>query len=133
MTKQPRVFVSHANEDSPYALRLEKLLQEAGVFVYGSVSARPGTTVFDSLRDDLKASDLVVFVVPAREGEGRWALAEMGAARALDKKIVGVIRDPARFANSSVARSLSGSALIDASELSPAALTRTIVASVPLH
>jgi TIR domain len=134
MKKQPRVFFSYAANDGPFVAKLAKSLRQAGVATFDSAGGtKDGESSFATLRKELNASDAVLFVVPAHQGEGRWALAEIGAARMLDKKIIGVLRDRMRFANSSVARALSNGALIDASELSQAALATTIASNVSGH
>ena len=130
MKKQPQIFMSYARADRAFAAKLARGLKKAGITAFDSANLEPGEDAFDSIRKELTASDLVVFVVPSREGEGRWALAEVGAARMLEKRILGVLPDRLRYANSGVARALSDTALVDASTLTQAALTKAVVANL---
>jgi hypothetical protein len=66
-----------------------------------------GTDISSAILRSLRRADLVVFVVPRFEGQGKAALAELGAARAIGKRIVSVLPDTTRAANSDVATALS--------------------------
>jgi hypothetical protein len=75
----------------------------------------------------LRASDTFVFVVPEREGAGKHALFELGAAHAMGKRIVAIVPTAGRFSNADVARVLSGSAVLDASAVPADALAEAIM------
>ncbi|MGH6924344.1 MAG: toll/interleukin-1 receptor domain-containing protein [Propylenella sp.] len=123
-----RVFLSYASSDSRFASRLAEALSASGVDARLDTEAvEPGGNLEESILSVLRESDIVVFVVPEREGAGKWALAELGAARALGKRIVAVVPEASRYHNSDVARILSGSAVIDASSLPKEALVNAIM------
>lgn len=126
--KGKRVFLSYAEADNAFAEELRRILvlHGAAVVLDSTVLLSSGD-VQEALLRALKESDLVTFVVPRREGEGKNALFEIGAARALGKPIVSVVSDPARSQNADVARVLSRSPLVDASRLSDDALADAIL------
>ena len=128
---KPKIFISHAQADSKFATALARQLKHKGVDVFEDSQVQAGEDWFESIRASLTASDLVVFVVPLREGEGRFALGELGAARMMNKKIFAVLPDQARYANSDVARVLSKGLMVDAARLTAEQLTQTIIASIP--
>ena len=68
-----------------------------------------------------------MFVVPEREGIGKNALAELGAAKAVGKQIVSLVPDRKRAANSDVAVRLSNLMVLDAAELAPAAIADRVL------
>lgn len=87
--------------------------------------------ILDPVVDEVGRADLLVFMVPEREGEGRNALMELGMARANGKPIVPVVLDATRVANSDVATSPSRIPYIDASRLEPGDIGRAIMAAAP--
>ncbi len=113
-----RVFISHAHEDELFANRLARLLEGDGYSVFSDISPEPGGDWASAIIDGLRSADVVVFVVPAREGGGKNALAELGAAKAMGKRIVPVLPDTSRSWNADVARIVSHSAVVDASRFS---------------
>ncbi|MFL5071874.1 MAG: hypothetical protein ACJ8D9_20020, partial [Xanthobacteraceae bacterium] len=67
----------------------------------------------DLIRDVLSQSDVFVYIVPEKEGSGKWSLFELGAAKALGKRIVAVLPDSSRVANSEVAARLADLFVVD--------------------
>lgn len=113
-----RVFLAHARSDHEFAARLTAALAGAGVHAWDpSAEILFGEDPEESILAHLRDSDLVVFVVPEREGAGKNALAELGAAYALGKPIVAITPNSARADNAEIGRLLSGSAVVDASIL----------------
>lgn len=129
--KRRKVFVSYAANDAAFAKSLGRVLARKGVEVFDGLTVRTGDDVFETIRDELNSSDLLVFVVPLREGEGRFALQELGAARIANKKIFAVLPSKSRYANSDVARVLSKGLMVNAERLTPAQLADTIIESIP--
>ncbi|MDN2580535.1 toll/interleukin-1 receptor domain-containing protein [Aquibium sp. ELW1220] len=113
-----RVFISHAHEDDMFADRLARLLEGDGYSVFSNVSLEPAADWTSTILDGLRSADVVIFVVPAREGGGKNALAELGAAKAMGKRIVPVLPETSRSWNADVARIVSHSAVVDASRFS---------------
>ena len=123
-----QVFLSYADSDRAFASRLSDVLSETGARAWDPTKAmRPGDDISESILAGLRESDIVVFVVPEREGAGKNALAELGAARALGKRIVAVVPETTRFYNAEVARLLSDSAVVDASTVPPEHLANAIM------
>jgi hypothetical protein len=135
MTKPTHIFLSYANADRAFVAKIAKEPAKAGArpFDAADLKLKVGEQVFEQLRRELASSDLVVFVVPSQEGEGRWALAEIGAAKALDKDILAILPDRARYPNSSFLRSLTDRPMVDATGQSPAGLASVIVSSASAH
>jgi hypothetical protein len=136
MTKPARIFLSYAKADAAFAASISKELTKAGARPFdaaGLEGIKPGEDFFKRIRAELESSDMVVFVVPSQEGEGRWALAEIGAARALDKRILAILPDRARYSNAAFLRSLTDRPMVDATGLSPSSLADTIVSSASTY
>lgn len=111
-----RVFLSYATEDQAYAARLKKALEASGAETFDPArDLEPGAEFADAILKSLRRADLVVFVVPRFEGQGKSALVELGAARALGRRIVSVFPDRTRVANSDVAMALSEAHYLDGS------------------
>lgn len=126
-----RVFLAYARSDQGFATRLTRALTRRGAQSLDvAADLQPGDDIEEALLSDLRASDIVVFVIPEREGAGKNALAELGAAYALGKRIVAVAPDTARFHNAEVARLLSGSAIVDASAIPEEALVNAIMTPI---
>jgi nucleoside 2-deoxyribosyltransferase len=133
MSKHRRVFLSYAHGDRAFGAKLRRGLTDAGVDTFDAAHTAAGESVFEKLRRQIADSDLVVFVVPSFEGEGRWTLAEVGAARALEKQIIAILPNSARYANSNFARAITELPILDASRISDSALINTIVSSAGAH
>ena len=98
-----RLFLSYAMSDQVFAAKLKRALAARGVEAFDShKDLKPGEDISASLIGRLKRSDMLIFVVPRFEGQGKGALAELGAAKALGKRIVAVLPDRMRFANTDV-------------------------------
>lgn len=111
-----RVFLSHALEDRKFVSELSRALKARGAETFVDYEhVRPGEDVSTTILAQLQRSDLVVFVVPRFEGQGKNALFELGAAKALGKRIVAVLPEGVRRSNSDIASALSRTLLLDAS------------------
>jgi len=116
MTAARTVFLSYSSSDTEFARRLKSSLSNMGVTTLDAQDAStPGQPVPGALEGLLKRADIIAFVVPSREEQGRWALAELGAARAMGKRIVGIVPETSHYRNADVVRRLSSGGLIDAS------------------
>lgn len=102
-----RVFLSYADEDRAFASKLKRALTARGAETFDPITAfRPGEDFSTAILKSLKRADLLVFVVPRFEGQGKSALVELGAAKAMGKRIVSVVPERTRAANSDVAAAL---------------------------
>jgi len=114
--KAMRLFISYSRDDAPFAEHLAQQLKIEGFHTLDAQSSiKPGVRWDNAVLKALKSADRVVFVVPSREGGGKNALAELGAARAMGKDIVAVMPDSSRAWNSNVARTVSDNVIVDAS------------------
>ncbi|HEY6632972.1 MAG TPA: toll/interleukin-1 receptor domain-containing protein [Rhizobiaceae bacterium] len=116
--KNLRLFFSHSGDDADFARRLASRLRNAGFETFIDIDdIQPGENWSKAILRALEMSDKLIFIVPSREGSGKNALIELGAARALGKPILAVMPDSSRAWNSEVARAISNSAVLDASRL----------------
>jgi ABC-type branched-subunit amino acid transport system substrate-binding protein len=127
-TAGKNVFVSYAADDRKMAQRVTRLLDAAGVDVFvDRRDCASGDMWQDAVLADIRSSDALVFLIPRREGVGKWALAEIGAAKALGKRIVAILPESVRYGNADVGSVLSNRQIIDASDMSDEALTSSLV------
>ena len=110
-----RVFISYAASDEAFSKRLRRALADRGAQVFDPhTDMTPGTAWDSALLSQLRKSDLVIFVVPRYEGEGKKALYEIGAARAVGKPVVSILPDQVRRANNDVAAVIGRTYSVDA-------------------
>jgi TIR domain len=122
-----RIFLSYSLDDREFAERLRAAMNEENVEVWDPVSVSAGDKFQDSIDDALKQADVFVYVIPEREGSGKWSLFELGAAKALGKRIVAVLPDTGRIANSAVAAKLADRLVVDENAKSPSGTVRKIL------
>ena len=117
------VFLSYSSNDTEFAAHLTSILRDRGISILGTgAGIKIGDDIAKGISEALKISDTLIFVVPSREGEGRNALAELGAAKALGKRIVAVMPNSSRAWNSDFARQISDASIVDASRMDDNAL-----------
>lgn len=102
-----RVFLSYASEDRKFADRLKRVFSAHGAETIDPADVGMGGDISTAILKSLKRADLMVFVVPRFEGQGKSALVELGAAKAMGKRVVSVLPDRSRAANTEVAVALS--------------------------
>src|SRR5262249_59763516 len=102
-------------------------MTDENVEVWDPVSVTAGEKFQDSIEDALKQADVFVYVIREREGSGKWSLFELGAAKALGKRIVAVLPDTGRIANSAVAARLADRLVVDENAKSPSGTVRKIL------
>jgi hypothetical protein len=128
-----KVFISCSHADKQFAVGLARELTQAGLTTVDFDALPAGESLQNLLLRELKSSDLVLFVVPALEGQGKMALMELGAAKALNKNIIGLLIDRARYGNSQVVRVLSELPLLDVGQLSKEAMVDKIISAASVH
>jgi hypothetical protein len=119
---QPKVFISYACGDRDFAATVKAAFSDSGVRAFDGLDVALDDDFVDAVLENIRASDIVVFVVPEREGIRKNAFAELGAARAVGKQIVSLVPDRKRAANSDVAVRLSNLMVLAAAELAPAVI-----------
>jgi TIR domain-containing protein len=125
------IFISYALEDCKYAQELKAALQSKGFDVFqdhDGVAA--GEDFRERIMSGLKNSELVLFVVPKESGEGKWALYEVGAAKALGKKIFAVMPHGRASGGRDVALGLADLVFLDASETEPDRVANIVESTV---
>ena len=86
------VFISYAHSDAAQARSLVKALHENNVVGWlDSADIAAGEAVSSAVRDALKNSSVVIVLLSQRALHSQWVQFEIGAAEALDKKIIPVI------------------------------------------
>jgi hypothetical protein len=114
------LFISYALADRKYAQELTAALRSKGFDIcqdYESVVA--GEDFSESILSSLRNAELVLFVVPKESGEGKNALYEVGAAKALGKKIFAVMPHGRGSGARDVALGLADLIFLDTSETEP--------------
>ena len=127
--RHPRVFLSAAWSDRDFVEQLTAEIARQGGIPFAPTDLQPADNIFDRIRSELEAADIVVFVVPSREGEGRTALFEIGAAKALGKRILALVPDQARSANTEVAVQLADQMLLDTGSKPAAEVANSVIAA----
>jgi hypothetical protein len=124
-----RVFFSYSTDDRAFADELRQAMTaDHHVQVWDPAAAvSAGSMIEDPITENLSKSDLFVYIIPEKEGSGKWSLFELGAAKALGRKIVAVLRDSGRVANSGVAASLADLLVVDGDRKSPKEVARKIL------
>ncbi|MGO9170639.1 MAG: toll/interleukin-1 receptor domain-containing protein [Rhodomicrobium sp.] len=114
------LFISYARPDREYAKELTKALLSKGFDVFRDEETLvAGDNYADAILDVLKDAELVVFVVPKESGEGKNALYEVGAAKALGKRIFAIMPHGRGSAGRDVAMGLADLIFLDVSETHP--------------
>lgn len=114
------LFISYALADRKYAQELKAALQSKGFDVFQDVdSLTAGEDFSESILSGLRNAELVLFVVPKESGEGKNALYEVGAAKALGKKIFAVMPHGRGSGARDVALGLADLIFLDTSETEP--------------
>jgi len=88
----PKVFISYVHSDADEAGRLVKALQSNNVVGWldkADISAGEG--ISSAVRNALKLSSAVIVLLSPRALHSEWVQFEIGAAEALDKKIIPII------------------------------------------
>jgi hypothetical protein len=120
--KTPKIFLSYATADRRLASAIAKGLTRAGFDVIDSFQLGDGAQWGASMRSALASSGLFVAFV----SDSSHVLAELGAARAHNTPILGILPDRARMALDAPYRALSQWRLIDAAATTPSGMVRQI-------
>jgi hypothetical protein len=124
-----KVFLSYSSDDQVFVDELRKaMMSENDVQVWDPAYAvEPGTKTEEVINAELNTSDIFVYIIPEKEGAGKWSLLELGAAKALGKRIVAVLPDSTHVANSAVAASLADSLIVNRDRKSAKETARKIL------
>ena len=133
VSSSPRIFVTSSYNDREFASRLSKAIMKEGAHSFLDVDAvKAGEHWQKQLQSRLKDSDMVLLVLPAKEGDGKSALFEVGAAMAMGKPVCVVVKDwsATSSANTAFATNIAGHQIVDASRKPMKDVARDIVAKV---
>jgi nucleoside 2-deoxyribosyltransferase len=130
--KAPRIFLSYSITDRDFVDTVRSNLIKSGARIIDD-NVKTGETIISDFRKALNNSDIVVFFVPPHEGAGQWALAELGAAKALNKNVLAVLPDRARYRNRNSLLPLFDYEVVDAAAISLSDLTKRILESAEVE
>jgi len=84
-----RVFISHSNTDKELARDVARKLKAAGLEAISTEKLSLGTgQLMEILRKAIHESEAVLFLITPSALESEWAFFELGAAEALEKRVV---------------------------------------------
>lgn len=84
-----KVFISHSSHDKWIARQISRLLADAGFESFlDEKDIKTGDSIDDSIHEHLKDSDDLLVLISPASLKSQWVFIEIGAARALDKRIV---------------------------------------------
>ena len=92
------VFMSFADEDAPIVGRLQRAAVAKGnisVYRYDR-DKRPGTIIAAKVRTAIQKADVVVVLLTKHSARSSWIQHEIGAAHALNKRLVPLLVPAAR-------------------------------------
>lgn len=92
MDQFPRIFISHSHKDTSVAKALVDLIKEFLEIKVSDIRCTsvapyclsPGTRTSDTLRSEIKASEIVLGLISPKSLESKYVLAELGAAWGCD-------------------------------------------------
>jgi hypothetical protein len=116
-SERRNIFISHAADDRQFAeeLRQALTLTDQSVDVFDPYSdTKVGEDRSAVIEEKIRDSDVFVYIVAGKAGLGKSSLFEVGAAKALGKRIVAVLPNSARVANTEVAARLADDLVLDA-------------------
>ena len=125
------LFISYALADRKYAQDLTTALRSKGFDVFQDHESVVASEDFsESILSSLRNAALVLFVVPKESGEGKNALYEVGAAKALWKKIFAVMPHGRASGGRDVALGLADLIFLDTSETEPDRVANVVESTV---
>lgn len=125
------LFISYALADREYAQELTAALRNKGFEVFRDEdSIVAGEDFGESILSGLRNAELVLFVVPKESGEGKNALYEVGAAKALGKKIFAVMPHGRASGARDVALGLADLIFLDTPETEPGRVADIVESTV---
>jgi TIR domain-containing protein len=122
-----RVFFSYSWDDRAFADELRQAMAEHHVHVWDPASDLAVGSEIPDIKKTLTNSDLFVYIIPEKEGSGKGSLLELGAAKALGKRIIAVLPDSGRVANSAVAARLADLLVVNEGRRSPKDIVKKIL------
>jgi hypothetical protein len=127
-----KVFLSYARGDRALAKVLGERMRALGADVFDDETILlPGANWQEVLRDALEAADVVVYLAPnPGTSESNFAFFEVGAARALGKRIIPILPTQDAMRIRELPAGIQDLQALDGSRLAPDALAESIVATL---
>jgi hypothetical protein len=126
-----KVFLSYARGDRALAKLLGDRMRALGADVFDDETISPGENWDAVLRNALQAADAVVYLAPSPgTAESNLTFFEVGAARALGKRIIPVLPTQDAMRIRELPAGLQSLQALDGSRLAPDALAESIVATL---
>lgn len=113
------VFISYSYADKDYANFLSKSLEGRGIDAQFDVDIPVGGNFSDIILKMIQESNAVIFLVPADSNSSRNALFEVGAAKAMRKKIIALMPHGRQSSARDIAMAVADIILIDVANKSP--------------
>jgi hypothetical protein len=126
-----KVFLSYARGDRALAKVLGERMRALGADVFDDETILPGDNWQKALRDALEAADAVVYLAPnPGTAESNFAFFEVGAARALGKRIIPILPTQDAMRIRELPAGIQTLQALDGARLAPDALAESIVATL---
>ena len=126
-----KLFISHAHSDRKYVAELQAALRDKGFDVFLDADClTAGEDFGEKILSGIRNAELVLFVVPKESGEGKNALFEVGAAKALGKKIFAVMPHGRASGARDVALGLADFIVLDTSATEPDSVADIVESTV---
>lgn len=87
------VFIAYAAKDRPWAEQFNTVLREAGIQTWLDADIRPGDPWKERTEQALRDSDTMVFILTPNSVSSPWAMFELGAAVAGNKRIIPLVAE----------------------------------------
>lgn len=93
-TSPAELFIAYAAKDRLWAERLNAALREAGIHTWMDADLRPGEPWKEITEQALRDCDTMVIILTVDSVSSPWAMFELGAAVAGNKRIIPLLPEP---------------------------------------
>ena len=122
-----KVFMSYTLKDKDFAVNLQHLMRLRGIEVSSDLSILPGQEIGPALKDMIAASSAMIAILPETGTSGaNNVFFEIGAAKALNKIVLGLVPDRDALERIQVPSNLLDLLMIDTNHNSPEHVADTL-------
>jgi len=130
MPNTKRVFLSYTAADRELAVDLARLMTQRGLSVISVFNLEPGTEWPEVLRVELEKASALVLLIPSNDVPNRnYVWFEVGAARALGKRILAVL--PPTHRSVDLPTDIADVLVLDADKRPLESIADTLIQAVP--
>jgi len=130
MPSTRRVFLSYSAADRELAKDLARLMTQRGLSVISVFNLEPGTEWPEVLRVELEKASALVLLIPSNDVPNRnYVWFEVGAARALGKRILAVL--PPTHRSVDLPTDIADVLVLDADKRPLESIADTLIQAVP--